>query len=106
MKVFIKEKSFVARIAAKIMRAKGIAIVFGKTIHLWNAERADFLADKRWVRHELVHVKQFKKYGFIQFIFMYLWESVKNGYYKNKFEVEAREKENENTLLTGIDFMQ
>lgn len=105
MKIFIKEQSFVARTSAKIMRAESIAIVLGKTIHLWNVDRADFLADKRWVQHELVHVEQFKQNGYIKFIFMYLLESIKNGYYKNKFEVEARAKENKTGLLIDIDFI-
>ncbi len=40
-----------------------------------------------------VHVQQFKKYGFLNFIIKYLWESWKVGYYNNKFEAEARKAE-------------
>lgn len=102
MKINIKEQSLVAGFSAKIMRAGSIAIVFGKTIHLWNTSKKDFLQNKQWLRHELVHIEQFKKYGFVKFIFLYSWESAKKGYYKNKFEVEARSKENDTNLETGL----
>ena len=38
--------------------------------------------------HELIHVKQCERYPFI-FPFLYLYELIKNGYRKNRFEVEA-----------------
>ena len=90
MKIRVKERSFIARIAAFVLRTNNVAIVFGKTIFLWNATKEDLLNNKNWLRHELVHVQQFLHYGFFPFIFMYLWESIKKGYYHNKFEVEAR----------------
>lgn len=90
MKISVKERSFIARIAAFILRTNNVAIVFGKTIFLWNATKEDLLKNKNWLRHELVHVRQFLRYGFFPFIFMYLWESIKKGYYQNKFEIEAR----------------
>jgi hypothetical protein len=70
-----------------------VAMALGKTIHLHNTTKADFLQDERWLKHELCHVKQFQQYGFVQFIMLYLWESVKNGYYNNRFEKEARQAE-------------
>ena len=94
MKIRVKERSFIARIAAFILRTNNVAIVFGRTIYLWNASKEDLLKNKNWLRHELVHVRQFLRYGFFPFIFMYLWESIKRGYYHNKFEVEARNFEN------------
>ena len=90
MKIRIKERSLIARIAAFVLRTNNVAIVFGKTIFLWNATKEDLINNKKWLRHELVHVQQFLRYGFFPFIFMYLWESVKKGYYQNKFEIEAR----------------
>ncbi len=72
-----------------------MAIVIGKTIHLHNVSKEDFLENKQWVKHEMCHIRQFKKYGFLPFIFKYLWESVRRGYYQNKYEVEARLAENE-----------
>ena len=95
MKIRVKERSFIARIAAFVLRTNNVAIVFGRTIYLWNATKEDLINNKKWLRHELVHVQQFLRYGFLPFIFMYLWESVKKGYYQNKFEVEARNFENQ-----------
>ena len=95
MNIRIKEKSFVAWVAAKVLHTDKVAIVFGTVIHLWNTEKNEFLDNKRWVKHELAHVEQFKQYGFARFIFLYLWETIKRGYYKNRFEAEARTKEQE-----------
>lgn len=90
----IKENSWIAKLAAKKLGTNNVAIVFGKTIHLHNTSKQDFLKDNRWVKHELCHIKQFQQNGFVTFIIKYLWESIKHGYYKNKFEVEARHAEN------------
>lgn len=89
----IKENSWLAKIAAKKLHSNSVAMALGKTIHLHNTTKADFLQDERWLKHELCHVKQFQQYGFVQFIMLYLWESVKNGYYNNRFEKEARQAE-------------
>ncbi len=90
---YIKENSWQARIAAKKMNAGAIAMVLGKTIHLFGATKAQFLADKNWVRHELCHIKQFREHGYFLFLIKYLWEWRRVGYYNNKYEVEAREAE-------------
>ncbi|MFT3909961.1 MAG: DUF4157 domain-containing protein [Ferruginibacter sp.] len=89
----IKENSFLARIAAKKLGKKGVAMVLGSTIHLWNTTETDFLKDEKWVRHELCHVEQYKRYGFFNFLVRYLWESIRKGYYNNKYEIEARNAE-------------
>ena len=89
----IKEQSWIAGIAAWKLSSKRVAIVVGRTIHLHNTSKAEFLRNPRWVKHELCHIEQFKRYGFFRFIVMYLWESMRKGYYKNKYEVEAREAE-------------
>ena len=89
----IKENSWIAKIAAKKLKAKSVAIVIGSTIHLCNTSKEDFLSDDAWVKHEVCHVEQFRKYGFFTFIFLYLVESYNKGYYNNKFEVEARNAE-------------
>ena len=89
----IKENSWLAKIAAKKLRSKSVAMVLGKTIHLHNTTKAEFLKDKRWVKHELCHIKQFKDNGYFLFIVKYLWESLRKGYYNNRFEVEARKAE-------------
>ena len=91
----IKENSCVAKIAAWKLKASSVAIVFGNTIHLWNSSKEDFLKNERWLKHELCHIRQYKEQGYFGFIIKYLWESLYKGYYNNKFEVEAREAEDE-----------
>ncbi len=90
---YIKENSWQARIAAKKMKASAVAMVLGKTIHLYGCSKIFFLADERWLKHELCHIKQFKEHGYFMFIIKYVWESLRVGYYNNKYEVEAREAE-------------
>jgi hypothetical protein len=57
--------------------------------------KEDFLKNKRWLNHEICHIKQFEDNGFLTFIFKYLMESLRNGYYNNKYEIEARLAEQE-----------
>ena len=82
-----------AKIAAKKLGAKSVAMVLGKTIHLCNTTKAEFLLDEKWVKHELCHIKQFKEHGYFLFVVKYLWESIRKGYYNNRFEVVARNAE-------------
>ncbi len=89
----IKENSWLAGIAAKKLRAASVAMVLGNTIHLYNTHKEEFLKNEKWVRHELCHIRQFRQHGYIGFIVKYLWESIRKGYYNNKFEVEARAAE-------------
>jgi hypothetical protein len=93
MEFLIKENSWIAKLAAKKLRSENVAIVIGKTIHLYHVSRQDFLKDDKWVNHEMCHISQFKKYGFLNFIFKYLVESMRNGYYNNTYEIEARNAE-------------
>jgi len=86
----IKENSWLAKIAAKKLHSSSVAMVLGKTIHLHNTTKEQFLQDERWLKHELCHVKQFQQYGYFNFVVRYLWESIKKGYYNNRFEKEAR----------------
>jgi len=89
----IKENSWLAKIAAKKLRTASVAMVLGKTIHLHNTTKEEFLKNTKWVKHELCHVQQFKQYGFFMFVIKYLYESIKVGYHNNQYEVEAREAE-------------
>lgn len=105
MQVRIKENSLVAKIAAAKMKADKVAIVFGSTIHLHNTSCKEFLSNKEWVCHELKHVEQYKQNGFVGFISKYLFDWMKNGYYNNKFEIEARENEKTNSLIEKVEFI-
>ncbi len=89
----IKENSRLAGIAAKKLRSSEVAMVLGKTIHLYNITKEKFVENERWLKHELCHIRQFRQYGYWGFIARYLWESVRSGYYNNRFEVAARAAE-------------
>jgi hypothetical protein len=90
---YIRENSFIAKLAAKKLKASSVAIVIGRTIHLHNASKKEFLNNSAWLKHELAHIKQFRQHGFLPFLIKYLWESAKNGYCNNKYEIEARAAE-------------
>ena len=90
MQYRIKENSFIAKRVAGFMKFDRLAIVVGKTIHLHNTTRDEFLKNELWVKHELVHIRQFQQFGFLRFSAMYLWELWRVGYWNNKYEVEAR----------------
>lgn len=93
MNLHFKENSWIAKLAAKKLQTKNVAIVIGNTIHLYNVTKQKFLSDEKWVKHEVCHLQQFKKHGKFIFIFKYLWESFLHGYYNNKYEAEARRAE-------------
>ena len=86
----IVERSLFARIARMVLKSSNVAMVLGKTIHLSGVSREDFMNDPGWLAHELCHIRQFKQYGFFRFLWLYLVESWRVGYYNNKYEVEAR----------------
>ncbi|MFT3932687.1 MAG: DUF4157 domain-containing protein [Chitinophagaceae bacterium] len=94
MKYYIKEDSFLARLAARKLKQDKMAMVLGKTILLYDTTRSEFISNRKWVRHELAHVEQFERHGYVLFVVKYLFESLKNGYQNNKYEIEAREAEN------------
>ncbi len=98
MKIYFKENSLFARIAAWKLKQDKMAMVLGHTILLHNTTRAEIINNKKWLRHELAHVKQFKQYGFLGFLFRYTIESIRNGYQNNKFEKEARAAEENGSL--------
>jgi len=65
------------------------AITFGRHVFLSD----EVYNDKRCLAHEQVHVNQYKRYGFIKFLIVYVYNHFKYGYYNNPLEVEAREAE-------------
>lgn len=93
MKYRIKENSVWAGIAARRLRSEKMAMVLGSTIHLHNTSIEELLQNRRWLRHELAHVKQFRQFGYLPFLWKYFREYLKNGYRQNRFEVEARAAE-------------
>ncbi|WP_210514445.1 hypothetical protein [Hymenobacter terricola] len=85
-------RSPLAFIARRVLKAQRVAMVIGQTVHLSGATREQFLADAEWVAHEQVHLRQYKEFGLLPFLWKYLVESARVGYYQNKYEVEAREE--------------
>lgn len=101
-KILIKQNSRLAKLVAKRLGFSRIAIVIGRKIYLYNATAQEFIKNQRWLLHELKHVEQFER-GVLKFIRQYLLEFRKNGYYKNRFEEEARAAENDTSLLHKYD---
>ena len=91
--ILIKENSLRAKLAARLMKGSNMAIVFGNTIHIWGVTKQEFLQNKKWVKHEIKHIEQYRQHGYFVFLAKYVWESIRHGYYNNKFEIEAREAE-------------
>ena len=98
MKIYIKENSLFARIAAWKLKQDKMAMVLGRTILLHNTTKAEIINNKKWLRHELAHVRQFHRHGFFPFLFSYIIESIRNGYKNNKYEKEARDAEEDISL--------
>ena len=104
MTVSIRENAWIARISSLVLRQPKTAIVIGSNIYLWNADREAFLGNEKWVRHEFVHVLQFRRHGLLRFSCLYIWEWMKKGYRNNKYEVEARMLENDGYILHKVRF--
>jgi len=98
----IKEHSLLARIGAWKLGSNKMAMTIGDTIHLYNTTKEEFLRDKRWVKHELKHVEQYRRHGLFPFLWKYTIESIRRGYYNNRFEIEARAAENNEGICEGI----
>jgi hypothetical protein len=99
MIIYIKENSWLAKLSAKKLGSHKVAVVFGKTIHLFNASREEFLKNEKWVCHELAHIKQYEQYGLVRFLILYLLESIRKGYRRNRYELEAKSKERDPAIM-------
>jgi hypothetical protein len=49
--------------------------------------------DDAVLRHEAIHVQQWKRHGLLRFALLYSWFHFRYGYRDNPFEVEARTAE-------------
>lgn len=65
-------------------QASVAAITLGRTIFLASGTRLD----PELLLHELRHVQQFSERK--SFPLHYIWESLRRGYYMNRFEADAR----------------
>ena len=68
-----------------LLRDTAAAITLWNTV--WLAPRVPFSAEL--LLHELRHVHQFQ--ASLGFPIRYLWESIRRGYSRNRFEVDARQ---------------
>jgi hypothetical protein len=93
IKVTIRQNAWIARLAAKQLKAGNAAIVIGKTIYLYGVSKKHFLNSPEWVRHELKHVEQYSQSGRLLFILKYLYQCTRYGYYNAPLEKAAREAE-------------
>jgi len=102
----IRENSFVAKLAAKKLRSPNVAIVLGSCVHLYGASSTQFMANKKWLRHELKHIEQYKKLGFFRFIITYLWQTARVGYYRCGLECEARAAEQDEEIVNRFQLQE
>ena len=70
---------------ASCSKLQRVAMVVGQTVHLSGTTREEFLADPEWVAHESVHLRQYQEHGLLPFLWKYLVESARVGYYHNKY---------------------
>jgi hypothetical protein len=106
LNIFVKENSWVARMAASKMGATGgLAIVFFRTIYLHKITKSELLQNIPLLRHEVKHVLQYQQHTYVLFLIKYLWHSFRKGYYLNPFEIEAREAETDERILLKVNIM-
>lgn len=106
IQVRFRENSWMAAMAARVLRVNSCALVWMNTVHLYRCSKEHFLENEAWLRHEICHVRQWQQQGFWKFLFKYLLFSLTHGYVNNPFEVEARNAEKETTSLDDILFTE
>lgn len=86
----IREDAWIASLAAYFLKGKKVALVIGNRIYLHGTKETELLESTAWLRHELMHVQQYKEEGTGWFLIKYGWESLLKGYWNNRYEREAR----------------
>lgn len=104
-KIRIIEGAWIAAIAAKFLHSSNAAIVFGNSIYIHGIRKQAFLQNERWLRHELQHVIQYCRLGFVGFLFLYMLNHIKYGYRNNPLEVEARAAETDISLISRFEIV-
>lgn len=102
IRVRIVEKSWVARLASWKLKTRQCAIVLGRTIFLYGFDKNALIQDQHLLRHEVCHVLQWQRMGYLYFLVCYLGWSIRFGYYQNPLEIEARQKEADETILKKV----
>lgn len=81
------------KIAEVIVRLAGLIVpgTLGVTIwpfiFIWPPK---WECNKNLVRHEKKHLEQYVRYGIVGFLPVYIYYSIRFGYWNNPFEKEAR----------------
>jgi hypothetical protein len=78
-----------SRLARVFLPKRYIAVTLGSHVLTTRGH-----LDERTLRHEQAHIEQWRRYGVVRFLLLYLWSHVRFGYWRNPFEVEARRAEN------------
>lgn len=74
-----------------IFKIPGMGRYSGMVLYPYMMFRHDtYHTTGRLFRHELQHVYQIERWGWLRFYTKYLMETLRHGYKKNSFEVEAR----------------
>jgi hypothetical protein len=89
--VRVKENCLIPKVIG-FFKHDTYAMTIGHTIYI-SCDYKKFVENKRWMTHELQHVRQYEKYKLIGFMSRYIWYSIKYGYNKNPLELEAFQKE-------------
>ena len=80
------------------MEARGIrslllvGLVIPPTRSIWVLP--PYVGDPELYRHEMVHIEQIERHGWLKFTALYAYYLVRYGYRNNPFEVEAYSREN------------
>ena len=74
-----------SRLAKLFLPKRYVAITLGSRVFTPLTNLSDAT-----LRHEQVHMEQWRRHGLLRFPALYLWYHLRHGYEQNPFEVEAR----------------
>ncbi len=82
-----------------------VAFTFGEHVYVAGSQ-----ASWGTLLHESCHVLQFRRLGKVRFVLLFLWYSVRYGYWDNPLEVEARafakDRQHRFSLLQNAEYLQ
>ncbi len=83
-KAVIHKGTLVAKLWLMFFPKWVLASTFGRHVFTRDKQPAGWV-----IPHELVHVRQYKEYGIIKFLWIYFWKERKISYLEKTFEKEA-----------------
>jgi len=81
--------SVIGKIFGFFNGSKRYAVTFGQTT-FYSVPKEEVEMSPSWIVHENKHKEQYKRDGFFNFLFKYIYYQFKYGYKDNPYEVEAR----------------